>query len=107
MASKAVAKHRSRSKPFTLPVAIVAGFIPPIAGTYAAYKSNYGSWYMTGAYLGKVMTGFDITKNNHWDIGSLMYGLVPVMSGVGVHMLANKLGINRALSRSGIPFIRI
>jgi hypothetical protein len=39
--------------------------------------------------------------------GDLVYGLWPVMGGAAIHMIANKMGINRALKNAGIPLIRI
>lgn len=96
---------RRRNGGVKISVAVVAGMLPAITTTYNAYNSYGKSWYMAFANLAKVMSGFDITKNNTFAFGNLWYGAIPIVAGAVVHQLANRLGINRSLS--GVPFIRI
>jgi hypothetical protein len=52
------------------------------------------------------VTGYD-ARSKSWSFALLAKGMGPVLAGVMVHKLAGKLGINRALARSGVPFLRI
>ncbi|GAH98844.1 unnamed protein product [marine sediment metagenome] len=37
----------------------------------------------------------------------MKHGLYPFLGGALLHKAANRLGVNRAIARSGIPWIRI
>lgn len=107
----------NRKKKFTLPLAVVAGFVPVTANTYAHYK-GYG---LTGhdsaaSEFVRTMTGVDPWGAQTVDTGlnrkgfqpwQLSYGLVPVVTGVIIHKVAGYLGINRAIAQAGVPVIRI
>lgn len=91
----------SRKAKFTLPLAVVAGFVPVGMGLWA----NRGS--VTGM-ANQLRSGFlGLNENGSFQWANLKGGLLPVGSGILVHMIAGKLGINRAIARAGIPFIRI
>ena len=51
-------------------------------------------------------TGFDIIAKN-WDASRMRSGALPVAVGAMVHKVANMLGVNSALARAGIRWIRI
>lgn len=51
-------------------------------------------------------TGYNTdTHSFHWPTFAQSYG--PVLAGVLLHKLAGRLGVNRAISRAGIPIFRI
>ena len=96
-------KHR-RKAGFTLPVAVVAGFLPGIS-TSLDYFNRYGFQGLS-TQLGRVYLGYD-SQTSRW-IPSLMWqGTGPLAIGLIVHKVASMLGVNRALASARIPFIRI
>jgi hypothetical protein len=108
--SKALARRRSFPRVFrrthkqklTIPLAVVAGFIPAVVGVW----NRRGSSQAVADYLQAGFTGIT-PGTGQFSFSNLRAGLLPVVAGFGVHMVASKLGINRAIGRSGIPFIRI
>jgi len=103
MASKN--KVRRRAKSMTVPVAVVAGF-GPIA--YDTIRNGWDREGFSGAIrrLSLGTTGFD-PENGEWYRDNLIRGMGPVVLGFGIHWIAGKLGINRALGRTGIPLLRV
>ena len=94
---------RSRSKPkMTIPVAVVAGFIPAAVGIW----NRRGSGQAVADYMQQSFTGIT-PGTSQFSLANLKDGLLPIIAGFGVHMIASKIGINRAIGKSGIPFIRI
>lgn len=102
MAKKKNGFHRSKG--FTLPVAAVAGFIP-LAGNIASVAGQGIEpigWMATQA-----LTGYDTRTNKFW-WPNLNKGAIPIIMGILAHkIIGGKLGVNRILANSGIPFIRI
>jgi hypothetical protein len=94
-----------RRKKSTIPLGIVL----PIAYTgYEAIKRGMDTHnpMQTGALLVAGYTGFNpLTKN--FDYRLLKYGALPLGLGYLAHVVANKVGLNRALGRAGVPWIRI
>lgn len=98
-------RSRGRSRAgFTLPLAVIAGFGPMTADVIHGFQTG-GIAAATNDLLANV-TGYD-ARGKTWSFGLLARGMGPVVAGVLVHKLAGRLGINRALGRAGIPFIRI
>ena len=98
------AKRRRSKGGFTVPVAVVAGFAPLGALVVNGFRTggiDYGL-----KELSTYTTGY-IPQENRWSFAHLARGMGPVLAGVMVHKLAGKLGINRALGRAGVPFLRI
>jgi len=96
-------KHRARRK-FTIPVAVVAGFLPGATASIADFQT-YG---MKGAttMISRRYIGFDPQSGKF--APSLMWGgTFPLILGLIVHKVAGIMGVNRALSNAGIPFVRI
>ena len=115
MASKAVAVRRRRSsyfgrtrthrkKQFTLPLAVVAGFVPMGLALYGVQR-EMGTRAMLSTIPMKLI-GYNPNLGK-WDFGGMKCGTVSILGGFAVHAIASKLGLNRVLARSGIPFIRI
>ncbi len=96
-------KHRAKRK-FTLPVAVIAGFLPGAT----ASLSDFQQFGMKGAgtMIARRYIGFDNQTNRF--IPNLMWGgTFPLILGLIVHKIAGLTGINRALANAGIPFVRI
>lgn len=91
--------HRTR---FSLPVGIIAGFLPVATGVWNRRSSSQSM----GDFLLSGFTGFT-PSTGQWNPANLKNGLLPVTAGFAAHMIASRLGINRALARAGIPIIRI
>lgn len=107
MASKSKAKstRRRNNNGIKLPIAAIAGFMPGIIGPINFWKDQ-GS-QAAAREMARIWTGFDYTDGS-WDWGRMKWGLLPAIIGGIVHVfVGGKLGINRALSRAGIPLIRI
>ena len=90
----------------TLPLAVVGGFVPILSVTYDGWKQ--GGLRVAGRQFMTTLTGFDPENTTAgWQPRELRRGAMPIVVGFLVHMIAGKLGINRALGRAGIPFVRI
>lgn len=95
-------KGKRRKAQMTLPLAVVAGFLPAGGKIYAAR----GSVEDMSETASRIFTGFDPGSGN-WDFEDMKYGIAPVFVGFMVHKIASGLGINRALGAARVPFIRI
>ena len=115
MATKAITRRRPRAlairrvgrraKHMTLPLAIVGGFIPMGQDIFGAYK--VGGLSAALGHVSLCTTGYD-PADGKWKpmfAAQKLYG--PLMLGVLVHKLATRLGVNRALGKAGIPFLRV
>ena len=91
---------RYAKRKMTIPLAVVAGFIPPIIGVWNRRTDPV----MAGNYLLAGFTGID---NGRFNPAALRQGALPVLGGFIAHTIASKMGINRAIARAGIPLIRI
>lgn len=102
-------KNHRKAK-MTLPLGVVAGFVPL---TYTTYK--HFQWNGMGGEEGaadvfvRSLTGFspNTAYGRVWEFKRMMWGLIPILGGLAVHKVAGALGVNRAIARAGIPFIRI
>lgn len=98
-------KGKRRRPQMTMPLAIVAGFVPP--GRIIFAESRGGRGIEGGAIAAsRIFLGYDSTTAR-WDFSQLQYGFGPILMGFGIHKLAQMVGINRALAAARIPFIRI
>jgi hypothetical protein len=101
-------KRKQHSKPgMTIPVAVIAGFAPLGIGLLGAVKRG-----MAGDMAGMSQemtirtTGYNTdTKSFHWPTFMQSYG--PIVAGLVIHKAASRLGVNRALARAGVPFLRV
>ena len=98
------ARARHKSAGMTLPTAVLAGFVPLAVAAMDGYK--YNGWTGVGKRVSLGLTGFN-TEDKKWYHGEMVKIVVPIVAGIGIHKLAGKLGINRALAQAGVPFIRI
>ena len=96
-------RHHWRAKP-TIPLAVVAGFAPLAVSTVYGYK--IAGTHGAAENLIRGLSGYNITTHQ-FEMAGLMDGALPIVFGVFAHKLANRLGVNRALAKTGIPYIRI
>lgn len=101
----ATRNFRRAKKKFTLPLAIVAGFIP--AGM-DIYNNRAEGIPQSVAHTVAGLIGWDTHSGKYvgW-FQAKAAGAPGLAIGFGVHYLASKLGINRMIARAGIPLIRI
>lgn len=93
----------SKSK-ITIPISIVAGlYAGMIVPIDQAMKGNYKG---AAEQLVRNYTGID-PLTNVFTLDRLKVGLIPLLVGAIVHIAAGKLGVNRAIARTGLPVIRI
>lgn len=111
MAAKRKVVYRSRPKKrarrrnrFTLPAAIMI----PMAQLGIGLVSNTQKMGIKDAtaVLGRQLTGYD-ARDHKFHMDGLRAGLFPLMMGWGVHKIATVTGLNRALGRAGVPWVRI
>jgi hypothetical protein len=103
--ARARAHHRAKST--TIPLAIVAGFIPTAGYALAGFRQGGETGMTEGiARITARLTGYSITENKFHGM-ELVKGYGPILLGFITHKLASKLGINRAIARAGIPLLRI
>ena len=105
MATKKKGFRRGRG--FTLPLAIVAGFLPMALDTFKYSKTTTSDGWNQGVrYLVESTTGYD-PQANYWS-WSLMRPMLPILAGLITHkLIGGKLGVNRMLGQARVPFIRI
>lgn len=92
---------RKRNK-ITLPLAVIGGLTPAIVGVWN--RRNSGT--EIASYLQKGFTGVDPATGT-LNFANFRMGLLPVMFGVVAHKVASMAGLNRAIARTGLPWIRI
>jgi len=100
----AMARRGGYHKPkFTLPLAVVIGGMPLIAkGINDVRAGGIGGLQNTVSAI----IPYNVAAKKV-DFSGLNQGLYPLIAGVIIHKLAGMIGINRMLSRSGIPFVRV
>jgi len=98
-------RARSRRAAMTIPVALAAGFVPMIADIVSAYK--IGGTEAAAGHVSLCTTGYDPADGKWKPMFAFQHLYGPLLAGVLVHKLAGRLGINRALSRAGIPLLRV
>ena len=97
--SKTKRIHRKRN--ISIPIAMVAGAVPGAAHLWSVRNQ---SW--VGARASMIYLGWD-PNVGHFDFSMLGTGTVPLLLGFVVHKIASAVGINRAIRRTGIPWIAI
>lgn len=93
---------KGRRTKLTIPLAVIAGFVPVGVGVWNRRSSGQA----IADYLQQGFTGIT-PGTGSFSFSNLRMGLMPVVAGFAVHMIASRLGINRAIARAGVPFIRI
>ncbi len=90
---------------FTLPLAIVAGFAP--LGIHVVEGFQVGGPVMGLKYATADLTGYN-PVSGEWEWGYMKkYGWGPIFAGLIAHKVASWLGVNRALGRARVPWLRV
>lgn len=118
MATKAIARRPRRSvvyvrraarkaKKTTIPMSIVAGFAPLGMQMLRAGKLAMAGKTDEAARIATIYgAGYDL-EHRRISWSHLMYSYSPIIIGGLMHKMANKMGVNRALAQTGIPFVRV
>jgi len=101
----AKAKQKRKKPQMTMPLAVVAGFLPPARTIWLESGRGQSIEGGVGA-ASRIFLGYD-SNMSRWDFRQLQYGFGPILMGFGIHRVATMVGINRALAAARIPFIRI
>lgn len=96
-------KSRRRAKT-TIPVAVIAGFMPLAGRAITGYQGN--GLYGVGDGILSGLTGYS-TFDKKWHPDIMAANVGPIVAGFAVHWAAGKFGINRALARAGVPLLRL
>lgn len=103
MAKKGKNKHHKKPG-FKLSIAVVAGLLPGVSRML--YHAQAGGFQGLTTEAARIYTGYDPVDGS-WHMWRMWYGTYPLLLGVIVHRVASLIGINRALARAGIPFVRL
>lgn len=115
MAKGKTKKQHSKRK-FSISLAVVGGMLPGIIDTIGNGKAHgwtvaaQGSPDNALAVFVRDYTGILIDRGPAgvgWSLAAMRQGAMPLLGGIVVHKLANRLGINRAIRQAGIPFISL
>lgn len=95
------ARRRSASRSGKIPLGPILGLVPGVA--WAAEPVQQGrTWDETWQRLVAGYTGYSYGEKR-WSSFYLTKGLFPLMGGFLAHMIADKVGINRAIARFKLP----
>ena len=103
----ATKRKMHRKKQFTLPLAVVAGFLPMAFDAYNSRDSQGGLAKSIPHTIAGALIGYDTIGKKFAMANWTQAGGPAIWAGFGVHYAAQKLGLNRMIARAGIPFIRI
>ena len=94
-------KKKRRGGKRKMPLAAISGaaaaLVPPIM------RAVSGDPVGAAGQLAQSFTGFNPTSGQ-FNPAALMQGLVPIIAGASIAMLASKIGINRYLQ---LPFVKV
>lgn len=101
MAKKKRSRRRNKT---TLPIAVIAGaaagMVKPVKMAVSGDVESAANT-LSMDYIGYNFMG------HKWEFSRIKNGLLPLVAGVVAHKVAGKLGVNRAIASTGIPYIRI
>lgn len=99
---------QKRRKPqITIPLAIVAGFIPAVNDVQRTHV-QFGGYPKAIIHTTAGLFGWDTVQNKWAGLTQMKYaGTFPIILGFLVHWVAGKVGVNRMLGQMRIPFLRI
>jgi len=102
--AKSKTKRRRRPQP-TISLAVIGGFGPLAASLKRGWDNETWRGMMKeGVYA---LTGVDIDNEPHFQPSFMIHGTIPIIGGILVHKVFNRLGVNRSLARMGVPYLRI
>ena len=89
----------------TIPLAVVGGLVPMGADVVSAFK--VGGAEAALGHVSLCTTGYDPADGKWKPMFALQKLYGPLLLGMLVHKAASKVGINRMLSRAGVPLLRV
>ena len=96
--------RRPRRASKTISLAMIAGLAPLTVGTAKVFQASGAT---AAAYHAvAALTGYRV-EDREWKLSHMRTGAFPILAGFLVHKVAGRLGVNRALGRAGIPFVRV
>lgn len=95
-------KHHHHKK--RIPLAIIAGLAPTAVYGFQGFQQQGPIEGL--ARVSARLTGYSPTENK-FKYDELVKGWFPLLLGYVGHKIAGKLGINRMIASTGIPFIEI
>ncbi len=98
-------RARRKNPGFTIPLATIGGFAPLVANVLGGLRVGGAEKAMDN--LCASLTGYSFSAQIWSPRYALQWGIGPILLGTFVSKLASKLGVNRALGRAGVPFVRI
>lgn len=100
---RSVTRRRAKT---TIPLAVVAGFLP--LGLDVGAQLQSGNWKSAGQVMVHNLLGLNLFGGgNNFDSQGFAHGIYPIALGFGAHWAASKLGVNRVIARARIPLLRI
>ena len=108
MAKRRTLKRKHSRPQMTVSLGILAGLAPTAAYAYEGFKLPGAEGGIVEAAHRATMrlTGYE-WKGGVWSASQFAQGWTPILVGALAHKLAGRFGINRMISRAGIPLIRI
>jgi hypothetical protein len=101
--NKKVRRHKKAG--MTLPLAAIAGFAPLVGSTIPQFQ--YHGISGAGNHIVAKLSGYNV-NTHQWRWQEMQDGLIPIVAGLLIHKyIGGRLGINRMLSRAGVPFVRL
>lgn len=97
-------KARRKASAMTIPIAPIAGILGASAVQSAINNIKLGHWE---AIPGNMATLIGVDSEGKFYLPALIQNMTPIVAGMVVHKLANKVGINRALASAKVPFLRV
>ncbi len=110
--SKKMATNRKRRQ-FTIPAALVSGValgfvIKPASNWDSPYEAaRRGNWDTAIKNYATNMIGYRADTGAIFDTTIGMKGLWALIGGFIIHKVASMIGLNRALGRARIPYLRV
>lgn len=98
-------KRRFKGK---VSLAVALSFIPLVSTTYQGFMrgGELGGVSQAAGAAMRALTGFEPGAAEKWRLDRMYNGLIPIVVGIGIHKLASKTGVNRAMGRF-IPWVNI
>ena len=109
--AKAKKKHRKSRTP-SVSLAVVGGFAPGVGKLWYHFRnpSLHGAgngFEAAGIEASRIYAGYD-PRDGSFNMAWMGLGTFPILIGALVHkFVGGRLGVNRMLGASGIPFIRL
>lgn len=99
-------KSRSRKNGTQISLAVAAGMAPLLSNAYQGWKA--GGFNADGGLPEALSTSlFGVDAAGTFYASRMKKGALPLVMGILGHKAASKLGVNRAIARAGIPYLRI